>query len=232
MKFLALIFALLFLCPLARAQVSLNGEVTVVESAAYVSPAKTKTGKIKINVAVVVENPYGDRFATYPTIQVTARAADGSVIATKETHTAGIPPKGRIAFVQAVFVEEKPAKIEIKPLTAEYEPTNYKPTEFRPFELLKVSTGEGAEGGYRVAGEVKNPYSVETGAFVTILFRDTAGKLLGGQSKWVQKIPAGAPMPFEIEIDANDIPPGVKSLEKSVCSQINFQSKWREILGH
>lgn len=232
MKFFTLPLALLLLCTLAHAQDSSKGETTVVESAAYVSPAKTNTGKIKINVAVVVENPYGDKFAAYPTVQVTLRAADGSVIDTKEVHTAGIPPKGRSAYVGAVFAEERPAKVEIRPLGAQYESTNYKPAEFRPFELLNVSAGEGRDGGYRVTGEVKNPYRGETGAFVSVLFRDAAGKLLGGRSKWVQKIPAGAPAPFEIEIDANDIPPGTKSVEKYVSSQINFQDKWREILGH
>ena len=232
MRFFTFTFALLLSCTAARAQAPSGGETSVVESAAYISPEKTKSGKVKIVVAVVVENPHLDKFASYPTVQVTARAAGGSVIITKDVHTAGIPPKGRIAFVQTVFAEQVPAKLEIRPLGAQYEPTVYRPAEFRPFELLNVSTSEGQEGGYRITGEVKNPYPVETGAFVTLLFRGAGGKLLGGRSKWVQKIPAGASTPFEIEVEAAEVPPGTKNVEKYVCSQINFQNKLREMLGH
>jgi hypothetical protein len=232
MKFLTLAFALLLLCPPAHAQATSNGETTVVEAAAYISPAKTKTGKVRINVAVVAENPYADRFASYPTIQVTAHAADGSVIGTKEFHTAGIPPKGRIAFAASVFTEERPAKVEIRPLSAEYEPTSYKPAEFRPFGLLNVSRGEGPDGGLSITGEVENPYRRETKAYVTLLFRDAAGKLLSGHSKWIQKVQAEGPTPFAIEIDADDIPPGTKSVERYVISSINFQKNLPELLGH
>jgi hypothetical protein len=232
MKFFTLLFALLLLCPLAYAQVSSNGDTTIVESAAYISPAKTKTGKVRINVAVIAENPYADKFASYPTIQVTARAADGSVIDTKEFHTAGIPPKGRIAFAAPVFTEERPTKVEIRPLSAQYEPTVYKPTEFRPFKLLNVSRSEGPDGGFRITGQLENPYPKETKAYVTLLFRDAAGKLLSGRSKWIQKVNAAEPTPFELEVDADDIPPGTKNVERYAISSINFQNNLPEVLGH
>jgi hypothetical protein len=43
---------------------------------------------------------------------------------------------------------------------------------------------------------------------------------------------AQAPSPFKIEIDADDIPPGTKSVERYVISSINFQKNLPEILGH
>jgi hypothetical protein len=205
-----------------------DAETTVVETGYQVVPSYG--GKYKVLVAVVAANPYEDKFASRPTVRVTARAADGAVITTREVSSAGIPPKGRIAFCETLYADEMPAKVEFRPLGAGYEPTVYRPSEFVPFELIGVRARQDGRGGLRITGEIKNPYPGETGAWITFLYRDAGGKLLGGHTKYESTIPAGEPTPFEFGIDSDEIPPGMKTIDKVVFNHNNYQSSWQKLL--
>jgi hypothetical protein len=185
---------------LAPAQSSRDDAETMVLETGYHVVA-SYGGKYIVIVAIVAANPYEDKFASRPSVRVTARAADGAVITTREVSSAGIPPKGKIAFCESLYADEMPAKVEFRPLGAIYEATIYKPSEFLPFELIGMRAREDGRGRLRITGEIKNPYPGETGAWITFLYRDAGGKLLGGHSKWESTIPAGEPMPFEIYLD-------------------------------
>jgi hypothetical protein len=205
-----------------------EGETTVVETGYHVVPSYG--GKYKVIVAVVAANPYEDKFASRPTVRVTARAADGTVITTREVSSAGIPPKGRIAFCDSLYADEMPAKVEFRPLSAGYEATIYKPLEFVPFELIGVRARTDGRGHLRITGEIKNPYPGETGAWITFLYRDTGGKLLGGHTQYESTIPAGEPIPFEIGIDSDEIPAEMKTIDRVVFNHNNYQSSWQKLL--
>jgi hypothetical protein len=90
-----------------------DAETTVVETAYHVAPSYG--GKFKVGVAVVAANPYEDKFASRPTVRVTLRAADGSVITTREVSSAGIPPKQRIAFCEELYADEMPGEGRLPP---------------------------------------------------------------------------------------------------------------------
>jgi hypothetical protein len=201
-------------------------ETSIVESG--YSVVASNIGKLKVVVAIVVANPFEDKFASRPTVRVTLRASDGSVITTRELSSAGIPPNGRIAFCGSLYADEQPAKVEFRPLSAYYEPTIYRPAEFLPFELLGVRARDDIIG-LRVTGEIKNPYPSETGVWITFLYRDAAGKLLGGETTWESKVLAGEPTPFEIRVNPGEIS-GVKSIDKVVFDHNNSQSSWKDLL--
>jgi hypothetical protein len=205
-----------------------DAETTIVENGYYVVPSYG--GKYKVIIAVVAANPYEDKFASRPTVRVTARAADGTVITTREVSSAGIPPKGKIAFCDALYADEMPVKVEFRPLGAGYEATIYRPSEFVPFELLGVRVRQDGRSRLRVTGEIKNPYPGETGAWITFLYRDAGGKLLGGHTKYESTIPAGDPTPFEIGIDSDEIPAGMKTIDRVVFNHNNYQSSWQKLL--
>lgn len=205
-----------------------EAETTVVETGYHVIPLYG--GKYKILIAVVAANPYEDKFASRPTVRVTARAADGAVITTREVSSAGIPPKGRIAFCESLYADEMPAKVEFRPLGAGYEATVYKPTEFVPFELIGVRARQDGRGGLRITGEIRNPYPGETGAWITFLYRDASGKLLGGHTKYESTIPAGELTPFEFGIDSDEIPARMKTIDRVVFNHNNYQSSWQKLL--
>lgn len=158
-----------------------DAETTIVENRYHVVPSYG--GKYKVIIAVVAANPYEDKFASRLTVRVTARAVDDAVITTREVSSAGIPPKGKIAFCGALYADEMPAKVEFRPLRGSHEATIYSPSEFVPFELIGVRVRQDGRSHLCVIGEIKNPYSEETGAWITFLYRDASGKLLGGHTK-------------------------------------------------
>lgn len=224
MKIPLLLATLLLACTPTSAQ-----DTLITETAYQVLPSYG--GKYQVQVTVLASNLFEDRFASHPTVRVTARAADGSVITTRDISSAGIPPKQSIAFCGDLYADELPARVDIRPLDAGYEQTVYRLVEFRPFELLNVRIREDAER-VRFTGEIKNPYPGETGAWITLLFRDEKGKLLGGHSSYESTIPAGDPSPFEFYLSADEIPKGMKSMERTVFSHNNEQSSWRKLLRH
>src|SRR4051794_13715705 len=105
-----LLMVIALLCDAGAQTPPVETETTVVETAYNV--VQSYGGKLKVGVAVVAENPFEDKFASRPTVRVTLRAADGSVITTREVSSAGIPPKQRIAFCESLYADEMPAKVE------------------------------------------------------------------------------------------------------------------------
>ncbi len=85
-----------------------DSETMVTETAYYVVPSYG--GKYKVMVAVIAINPFEDKFASRPSVRVTVRAADGGLITTREVSSAGIPPKGQIAFCESLYSNEAPGK--------------------------------------------------------------------------------------------------------------------------
>lgn len=224
-RLLGLAALILFCCVAVEAQPDENTVLT--ETGYQVIPSSSG---YKIRVVVVAENPAVDKFASYPNVRVTLRAADGSVLTTREIHSAGIPPKHKIAFSDDLSADERPAKVEFRPLSARYEATEFRPSDFRDFEVVGVRSRLGGNGRVRITGEIKNPYPSETGAWITFLFRDKSGKLIGGHSYYASTVPAGDPTPFEIQLSAEEIPEGISVIEKVAFSHNNYQSSWRKNL--
>ena len=203
-------------------------ETTITESAYYVVPSSS--GRQKVIFAVIATNPFEDKFASNPSVRVTARAADGTIIRTEDFHSGGIRPRSIIAFCDSLIVDETPARVEIRPLNPRYEPTPFKAAQFLPFELSNVTSRAASGNNVRVTGEIKNPYSGETGAWITLLYRDDKGKLLGGHTAYESTIPAGEPTPFEFYVDLSEIPPNTKSIQRVAFSHNNFQTSWQKLL--
>lgn len=79
MKTIATIIFGLALCFCANAQSSFSSEPIVITESAY-HVANSALRGYKVNVALVLSNPFENRFASYPKVQVTLRAADGSIL--------------------------------------------------------------------------------------------------------------------------------------------------------
>jgi hypothetical protein len=105
-----------------------------------------------------------------------------------------------------------------------------KAPQFLPFQLLNVTSKPASGNNVRVTGEIKNPYLGETGAWITILYRDDKGKLLGGHTTYESTIPSGEPTPFEFYVDLTEIPPNTKSIQRIAFSHNNFQTSWQKLL--
>lgn len=226
-SFILAILLLIFACTTTLGQRE-NIETTIIETGYHVAPSYG--GNYKVTVAIIAANPYEDKFASRPNVRVTARSADGAVISTQDFNSAGIPPKGQIAFAKSFYADEMPAKVDIRPLSAGYEPTIYRAAEFLPFDLIGVKPRPDSPTRLKITGEVKNPYPSETGVWITFLYRDEAGKLLGGHTHYESDIPAGDSSPFEFYVDVDEVPPGAKKIDRYVFCHNNFQNSWKKLL--
>lgn len=228
MRILLLILIVLNITFFANAQTSFRDEPTSIKESGY-SIVKTSLG-YKVNVALIVSNPYDDRFASRPSVQVTLRASDNSILATKEISGAGIPPLGAIAICETFRSNEKPIRVDFRTLGAGYEATEFKSSDFKEYSLLNLRAQTNDYGDLKITGEIGNPYKKEAGAWVCFLFRDKKGKLIGGHIYWKSEVPAGEPIPFEMNIPADEVPENMASTDKMVFSHNNFQSSWHKIL--
>jgi hypothetical protein len=206
----------------AYAQTDMRDEPTTIAESGY-SLTNAPSG-YKVLAALVLNNPYEDRFASNPKVRVTVRAADGSIITTHELRSAGIIPKGSIAIAEAISADEMPAKVEFRALSADYEPTEFRPGDFLPFTLSGLKSHPTNYGHVMVTGEVKNPYKISTRAWVALLFRDKQRRLPGGKMVWLSEIPAGDPLPFESTIMRYEAPDQFDSVETVVFDHNNYQS--------
>jgi hypothetical protein len=228
MRVIACIFIFLALSLTTKAQSSFRDDPIAINDSGYFV-SKSSAG-YKVNVSLILSNPFENRFASRPSVQVTVRGTDGAIIASKELKGAGVPPKGTIAICEIFSIDEKPAKLDFQPLSAWYEATDLKPSDFKPFTLENIRAKPTGNGYIRVTGEIRNPFSKQTGVWVCFLFRDKQDKLVGGYKLYKSEIPAGNPIAFEVDIPDDELPGNLGSIEKLVFCHNNYLSSWREIL--
>ncbi len=147
-------------------------------------------------------NPNDSYIIGLPTFRITARDADGVPLGTEEQTLMGIYPlhDSWHAFM-AFSVEEEPETVDVEVLPAKdyniQKVSRAEHQEFIPLEVINYAIRDGSIGK-KLVGEVKNnnDYDIRQ-AVVTIVFRDENGDLIGGDSCFVDDIPAGGTASFE-----------------------------------
>lgn len=187
-------------------------------------------GDTYVHWTVVIENPNDDVYGTFPTVSITGRDAAGKVVGTEDQVLDSLPPGGVIAFSGQASMTEEPAKVEIAYKSVDWYDTKSVPADYPPFPTRDISYKSQEFGGLVVTGEVVNPYefAVESIA-ATALFRDAAGKLVGGTTSYLDDLPAGASMPLQVEELGGSTPPKkVKSVDVIVTPWADPQT-WNDL---
>ncbi len=147
-------------------------------------------------------NPNDSYIIKYPSFRITARDASGVPLGTEEQTLMEIYPlhDSWHAFL-GFSVEEEPATVDVEVLPAnDYNIKKVSTAdrkEFKPLEVINAAIRDGSIGK-KLVGEVKNDNDYEIKrAVVTIVFRDENGALIGGDSSFVENIPAGGTAAFE-----------------------------------
>lgn len=140
-------------------------------------------------------NPNENYYIQFPAVRITARDNAGVLLGTEDMTLSEIYPNSTVAYGFLAFeVEAMPDSVEIVPVTPdEYnvKDSTLVPT-FVPLEVVGCAERNGS-----IVGEVKNSndYDLDMVA-VTIMFRDENGKILYADSTFVDKVQAGAVVPF------------------------------------
>lgn len=153
-----------------------------------------------LHFAFTLHNPNKLYAVEFPTVRITARDAEGLVIGTEKKVLSMIYPEQDFSYGGLCFdVDEQPTTVEMEVVV----PDDYNifkvdeldhPT-YTTLEILGVNKRERS-----ILGEVSNPndYDIDQ-AIVTVIFRDENGKILAGDSTFVEKISSGSSVPFELK---------------------------------
>jgi hypothetical protein len=154
------------------------------------------------NFGFILRNPDTKTGVEFPTVRITAKAADGSIIASDEQVLSIIRPEESLAYASSINTKGQDVDIivfeALKPkdynliAVSKLTPQNYKP--------LKVEGLREYKDTYRTTytGEVLNENdSALSGVSVTIILRSNDGKIVGGETTYLDEVEASGKIPFD-----------------------------------
>ena len=154
-------------------------------------------GNSYLKYAVVLENPNESFYGVFPTFTITARDSSGNVVGTEDQTLREFPPGTKIAWGGQISLTKIPEAVDFAVAKVEWKETVTKPKDYLPFEVEKINFTPSVSKTYTVSGDVKNPYDKEVSQIaVTSLLRDEKGKLIGGNTTFVESLPASGSRPF------------------------------------
>lgn len=187
---------LLLLASVAGAQEAAK-PFAVTESAFTVENTSISSTGLWMWWTAVFKNPNPDYSCAHPQVTVTARNAKGEVVGTYDkSMVAFFVPGGVIAYGDNLEVLEVPAKVEITPVKCFWTRVPAGSAAFPVFQAANVKLIP-TQYKLKVAGEVSNPLTESVDSVMgALLFRDQAGKLLGGELFYIKNLPAQGTKPF------------------------------------
>lgn len=187
--------------------------IIIAESAFNIERSAFSSSRVKVWWILVLKNPNVDYYYYRPHITITARDSNGDVLGNKEKDFPAIPPGGTIAYGDDLEVIAVPGKLDYTISKSGGRATNTKPADYRPFVPLRVRVVKGAYNT-KVLGEVFNPYDKDLDAlFGTVLFRDKAGKLVGGDTFYIKDVPTRGTKPFANDLWSGAVPDSFSTFE-------------------
>jgi hypothetical protein len=200
---------------------------TIVESAYNLVPQTVSPGKFYLLWVAVIENPNDAQYGTFPVITVTARDDSGAVLGTADQTLGDFPPGTKIAFAGQIDTTAQPTKVEFTPGKVKWQPTKTKAADYIPFAASNVTLKPDPIYGYVVSGDVANPYAKDGDLAVTALLRDDSGKLVGGETEFVNGVTAKGSHPFKSDTGKTSAP---ATKAEVMAMPWEFAITWEQLL--
>ena len=181
-----------------------DGQQVTLENGVY--SWVTEDGYSTIYYAVKIHNPNEEYAVQFPTIQITARSEDNSILTTDEQTLSGIAANDTIIYANEISYEGKaPASVDI---TVGNEDHNYMHQDgsgvIRQADLAISNVHENA-GEYETSytGEVTNNSTLDQDSVCVCLIFKKGDEMIGGCSTYIDGLRSGETKPFEIESYGN-----------------------------
>jgi adenylate cyclase class 2 len=193
---------------------------------------QTEPGRYQVLWAVVLENTNPRHYCELPAIQITARDQHGQIVGTGDQVLRVFPPGGRIAWASSMQTKGQPHTLEVAPKPADWYPTHARPEDFPAFGYRDVRFLV-RERSCSVTGELINPYPDPADEVaVTALFRDSQGRLVGGETVFVTALPGGGSVPFRLDAQVFAHSGPVTALDLvTIPSPSGSGGPWDSVLG-
>ncbi len=154
--------------------------------------------------SVILHNPNEDLAIEFPAFRITARDESGAPIASGDQTLSIIYPKQDFVYASQAFdVDEQPASVDIEMLAVK-EYNVKKASMLTHPKYIPLTIKNASFRNDHIVGEIQNDndYDLDSG-IVTAIFRDNAGKMVGGRSTFVNSIKANSATPFDLSISGD-----------------------------
>ncbi len=159
-----------------------------------------------IHYGIIWKNPNSENAIEFPTLLITGKAEDGSIVFSDEQVMGTILPGEEQCFGTQAGNGTVPATVEfaVSPGRA-----TYRKTDEKPRQCFEFSNGSEVVGDFNVSYTGEMTSNVDLGdirqVWVTVLIRDAEGKICYAENTFVDVPAVGQSMPFEVSI-FGDIP--------------------------
>lgn len=149
--------------------------------------------------AAKIRNNSETNAVMFPTIRITARDASGGLVGTTDQVLMEIRPGQELVWAGLGFeISETPANVEFQVLKPDsyniVSPTALSHADYQPLVVESSSLKD-----TRLLCEISNPNDYDIGmAAVTVVFRNSDGALLAGDTGYIDDLPAGGKAPFDM----------------------------------
>ena len=181
-------------------QQPVSGSIVTVKESGF----EVKDGYLYYSFAAV--NNSSEYAVNLPQFTITARDEDGALLSVENQGLMLMYPGQEAVFAgSAGAVEKVPAVVEVEFVEPEddwhyVKPDTLEHPEYVPFQIANSRLKKG-EWNSSIIGEIYNPntYGATTVA-LTVVWRDADGKLLGGDTTFVDNVKAEKNTPFEMSV--------------------------------
>lgn len=160
----------------------------------------TSGSYVVINYAVKIKNPNKDYAVEFPSIRITARAADGTILKTDERVLSFMDADEIILYAgETLYEGKKPNSVDISVSNPDYgfRPKDEKKASQAQFSISNVSVNKGSYDR-TFTGEITNNSSEDLMSAAVIVIFKRGGKMIGGATSYVDTLKSGATIPFEV----------------------------------
>ncbi len=153
-----------------------------------------------VHYSVTIENPNKDVSVLSPSVKVTAKAANGSVLSTDETHLNYIAASDTVQYSNEIYWDgaEAPATVEFEVVTGkDFSPNIADHIKSSDIVFTNVSDRK-SDYGSTITGEITNNSAIDSPCIMIIAAYYKDGKIVGGAYGFTEEIAAGKTTAFEI----------------------------------
>ena len=157
-------------------------------------------GEYIIYYGIVLHNPNPDYYCEYPTFRIIAEDESGNVIDTEEDSIQYLNGNRTSGYAGLGFnLQEKPAKVSFEIVE---KPDNWVKGTSGDLGLEATNLSKTIDGGFgTIAGKINNTTdNTYDSVSVSVIFRDSDGNILGGDSSYIDNVKAKGTTAFSIDL--------------------------------
>ena len=155
----------------------------------------------RVTYGLTLYNPNKEA-VEFPTIRITARREDKTIIGTEDVTLMIIYPEQKITLGDMTSFDVTPNEVYLVQFEV-LNPSDWNWTagRFIDFEAINLSMSNNSRGGYSITGDIFNPNERDFERLrLSLVLRNSDGDIIGGDFTFIDGPSANRSVPFQIDI--------------------------------